>query len=41
MWGRATPMIDVSMMTMNWAVAMTARAAPFDAADEDGMSPPS
>ena len=25
-WGRATPLIEVSMMTMNWAAAMSPRA---------------
>ncbi|SLI90005.1 Uncharacterised protein [Mycobacteroides abscessus subsp. abscessus] len=29
MRGRAIPMIEVSMMTMNWAVAITARAHHF------------
>ncbi|MFD0532980.1 hypothetical protein ACFQY7_03515 [Actinomadura luteofluorescens] len=43
MRGSATPMIEVSMITMNWAVAMSARAHHRRAAggtERADMSPP-
>ncbi|GIG97234.1 hypothetical protein Pma05_38070 [Plantactinospora mayteni] len=38
MRGRATPMIEVSMMTMNWAAAMSANA--HQRRDDDNMTSP-